>query len=73
MCDSGIASLVVDKTVSEVTEVADRVVIIVKGKVAFDGTPVQLMTDPAIMQQYLGVQAWINDSANAFQPSGGKS
>ena len=53
--DSGIATLVVDKTVSEVTAVADRVVIIVKGQVAFEGTPAQLKADPAIMHQHLGV------------------
>ncbi len=53
--DSGIATLVVDKTVSEVTAVADRVVIIVKGQVAFEGTPGQLKADPVIMQQHLGV------------------
>ena len=34
--DSGIATLVVDKTVSEVTAVVDRVVIIVKGQVAVE-------------------------------------
>ena len=53
--DSGIATLVVDKTVSEVTAVADRVVIIVKGQVAFEGAPAALKADPAIMQQHLGV------------------
>ena len=53
--DSGIATLVVDKTVSEVTAVADRVVIIVKGEVAFEGTPAALKADPSIMQQHLGV------------------
>ena len=53
--DSGIATLVVDKTVSEVTAVADRVVIIVKGEVAFEGKPEALKSDPSIMQQHLGV------------------
>ncbi len=48
--DSGIATLVVDKTVSEVTAVADRVVIVVKGQVAFEGTPQALKADPALMQ-----------------------
>ncbi len=53
--ESGIATLVVDKTVSEVTAVADRVVILVKGQIAFEGTPTALMADPGIMQRHLGV------------------
>ena len=53
--DSGIATLVVDKTVSEVTAVADRVVILVKGQIAFDGAPGALQADPHIMHQHLGV------------------
>ena len=53
--DSGIATLVVDKTVSEVTAVADRIVILVKGQVAFEGKPAKLLASPEIMQQHLGV------------------
>ncbi len=52
---SGIATLLVDKTVSEVTAVADRVVILVKGQIAFEGTPIELKSDPEIMQRHLGV------------------
>ncbi len=53
--DSGIATLVVDKTVSEVTATANRVVILVKGEIVFEGTPAALRADPAIMQRHLGV------------------
>ena len=53
--DTGIATLVVDKTVPEVTAVADRVVILVKGEMAFDGTPQALKADPQIMERHLGV------------------
>lgn len=53
--DGGIATLVIDKSVSEVTAVADRVVILVKGRIVFDGVPNTLKADPKIMQQYLGV------------------
>ena len=53
--DAGIATLLVDKTVSEVTAVADRVVILVKGQVAFEGTPAALKADPAILHRHLGV------------------
>ena len=53
--EAGIATLIVDKTVSEVTAVADRVVILVKGQIVFEGTPQALKADPEIMQRHLGV------------------
>jgi len=53
--ESGIATLLVDKSVAEVTAVADRVVIVVKGQVAFEGTPAAMQADPVIMKQHLGV------------------
>ena len=53
--DTGIATLVVDKTVSEVCAVADRVVVLVKGRFEFDGTPQALLADPETMHRLLGV------------------
>jgi branched-chain amino acid transport system ATP-binding protein len=53
--DAGIATLVVDKTVSEVTAVADRVVVLVKGELVFGGTPQALLADQDLMQRTLGV------------------
>ena len=53
--EAGIATLLVDKTVSEVTAVADRVVVLVKGQIVFEGTPAALQADPAMMQRHLGV------------------
>lgn len=53
--DTGIATLIVDKTVEAVTGIADRVVIIVKGEVAFEGTPAALKADPGLMHRHLGV------------------
>ena len=53
--DSGIATLVVDKTVSEVAAVADRVVILVKGEIAFEGSPRELQSDSGLMHRHLGV------------------
>ena len=53
--ESGIATLLVDKSVSEVTAVADRVVILVKGRIVFEGTPAALRADSTVMQQHLGV------------------
>ena len=53
--DAGIATLVVDKTVHEVAAVADRVVILVKGELVFDGKPATLLADQPLMQRTLGV------------------
>ena len=53
--DTGIATLVVDKTVSEVTAVADRVVVLVKGQFEFDGKPSTLLADSEKLHRMLGV------------------
>jgi len=53
--ESGVATILVDKTVSEVTAIADRIVILVKGQVAFEGAPQALRADPEIMRLHLGV------------------
>jgi branched-chain amino acid transport system ATP-binding protein len=53
--EAGIATLVVDKTVSEVAAVADRVVVLVKGEVAFEGHPGKLTGNAELMRQHLGV------------------
>jgi len=52
---AGIATLVVDKTVAEVAAVADRVVVLVKGEVAFEGPPAALTGDAELMHRHLGV------------------
>jgi branched-chain amino acid transport system ATP-binding protein len=52
---TGMATLVVDKTVAAVTAIADRIVILVKGEVVFEGTPAQLKSDPDLMHRHLGV------------------
>jgi branched-chain amino acid transport system ATP-binding protein len=53
--ESGMATLIVDKTVASVTEIADRVVILVKGEVVFEGTPAGLKAQPELMHRHLGV------------------
>jgi branched-chain amino acid transport system ATP-binding protein len=53
--EAGIATLVVDKTVHEVTAVADRVVVLVKGETAFEGPPEALTADPDLMHRHLGI------------------
>jgi branched-chain amino acid transport system ATP-binding protein len=53
--ESGIATLLVDKSVAEVTAIADRVMILVKGQAVFEGTSSELKDRPEIMQRHLGV------------------
>jgi branched-chain amino acid transport system ATP-binding protein len=53
--EAGIATLVVDKAVATVTAIADRIIILVKGEVAFDGTPTTLKSNPELMHRHLGV------------------
>jgi branched-chain amino acid transport system ATP-binding protein len=53
--ESGIATLLVDKSVAEVTALADRVMILVKGQAVFEGTAQDLKGQPEIMHRHLGV------------------
>jgi branched-chain amino acid transport system ATP-binding protein len=52
---SGIAAIIVDKNFSAVSRIAERSVVLVKGRVAFAGTAADLARDPALLQQHLGV------------------
>jgi branched-chain amino acid transport system ATP-binding protein len=53
--ESGIATLLVDKSVAEVSAIADRVMILVKGQAVFEGTAQELQGQPEIMHRHLGV------------------
>ena len=53
--DSGLATLVVDKSVAELARIADRVVVLVKGEVVHEGPPAALLADKALVQRLLGV------------------
>ena len=53
--ESGVATLIVDKSVAEVTAIVDRVIILVKGEIVFEGTPADLKADPELMHRHLGV------------------
>lgn len=53
--DSGISSIIVDKNWRHVTQITDRNVILVKGRVVFEGTSDELIARPALLEQYLGV------------------
>jgi len=52
---SGIATVIVDKNHAAVCEIADRAVILVKGRVAFAGTPAELRASPDLLRAHLGV------------------
>ncbi len=53
--NEGIATIVVDKDHRSLSKVADRMVVMAKGEIAFDGSPAQLAADPAILEKHLGV------------------
>ncbi len=53
--EAGLATIVVDKTVSAVLSVVDRVEILVKGSLVWNGSPEALRADPELMHRHLGV------------------
>ena len=53
--ESGISSVIVDKNWKQVTQATDRNVILVKGEVVFSGSSAQLLAQPDLIRQYLGV------------------
>ena len=53
--DSGISSIIVDKNWKHVTRITDRNVILVKGEVVFEGSSDELVSQPHLLEQHLGV------------------
>jgi branched-chain amino acid transport system ATP-binding protein len=51
----GIATLIVDKNYRSVTAIADRDVILVKGRVVFEGDSLTLLAQPETLHRHLGV------------------
>jgi len=52
---TGIAAVIVDKNFAAVAGLTDRNVILVKGRVVFEGTGNELKTQPELLQQHLGI------------------
>ena len=52
---TGISSIIVDKNYRHVTQITDRNVILVKGEVVFTGSSAELLAQPALLEQHLGV------------------
>ncbi len=53
--ESGISSVIVDKNWKHITQITDRNVILVKGEVVFEGSSDELLGQPRLLEQYLGV------------------
>jgi branched-chain amino acid transport system ATP-binding protein len=53
--ESGIAAIIVDKNIAALSAVADRSLVLVKGRVAFSGTLQELKAQPEMMHRHLGV------------------
>ena len=53
--DCGIATVIVDKNFATLSTLADRCVILVKGRKVFDDTPAALAAAPGLREQHLGV------------------
>jgi branched-chain amino acid transport system ATP-binding protein len=53
--DTGVAAIIVDKNYGAVSAVTDRNVILVKGRVVFEGSGGELRQKPELMHQHLGV------------------
>ena len=51
----GIATLIVDKNHAAIAGIADRIVILVKGRVVFEGASATLLAQPDLMHRHLGV------------------
>jgi branched-chain amino acid transport system ATP-binding protein len=53
--ESGIASVIVDKNFAALSALADRNIILVKGRVIFEGTSAELRSRPEVLHQNLGI------------------
>ena len=53
--ESGIAAIIVDKNFEAVSALTDRNVILVKGRVVFEGTGKELRNRPELVHQHLGI------------------
>ncbi|MCK6449866.1 MAG: ABC transporter ATP-binding protein [Alphaproteobacteria bacterium] len=52
---SGLATVIVDKNVRALLDIADRAVILVKGSVVFEGAGTELAARPDLLQRHIGL------------------
>ena len=55
VAQSGISTVIVDKNWHHVTQITQHNVILVKGEVVFQGSSAELLSQPEVLNQYLGV------------------
>ena len=55
MRGEGIATIVVDKDVRSLSAIADRMLVLAKGEIVFDGPPAVLHAQPDLLERHLGV------------------
>jgi branched-chain amino acid transport system ATP-binding protein len=55
VAQSGISTVIVDKNWHHVTQITQHNVILVKGEVVFQGSSAELLSQPDVLNQYLGV------------------
>jgi branched-chain amino acid transport system ATP-binding protein len=53
--DAGLSAVIVDKNFAAVSAITDRNVVLVKGRVAVQGSADELKRDPAMLQRILGI------------------
>jgi branched-chain amino acid transport system ATP-binding protein len=53
--DSGLAMIIVDKNFAAVSALTDRNLILVKGRVVFEGSGDQLRNSSELLRQHLGI------------------
>ena len=53
--DEGVASIVVDKDFRTLGKLADRAMLLSKGRVVFEGAPTALAAQPELLERHLGV------------------
>ncbi len=51
----GLSTLIVDKNLRELAPLADRCVVLEKGRTVWHGAPADLLADPGLQNRYLGV------------------
>ena len=51
----GLSTLIVDKNLKELAPLADRCVVLEKGRTVWHGPPAELLADPGLQNRYLGV------------------
>jgi branched-chain amino acid transport system ATP-binding protein len=53
--EAGMAMVIVDKNFAALSALADRCVILVKGRKVFDASPNELASEPGLRERYLGI------------------